>query len=197
MNPSDFRQLFDEHTSFVWRVLRRHGVPSRDLEDGCQDVFLVVFRSYDSFEGRSAVRSWLYGIAVRVALGRRRRAHVRREQLSDPTSALPGPDAAPAPDGFDAALQSEARELLAAALEALPAAKREVFALYELEGMTMSDVAAALAEPENTVLYRLYAARRDVLAFARKREQLASAGAFRARTRGQAWLSRLKKELAR
>jgi len=195
MNPSDFRQLFDEHTGFVWRVLRRHGVPSRDLEDGCQDVFLVVFRSYDSFEGRSAVRSWLYGIAVRVALGRRRRAHVRREQLSDPTSAPPVPDAAP--DGFDAALQSEARELLAAALEALPAAKREVFALYELEGMTMSEVAAALAEPENTVLYRLYAARRDVLAFARKREQLASAGASRARTGGQAWLSRLKKELAR
>jgi RNA polymerase sigma-70 factor (ECF subfamily) len=195
MNPSDFRQLFDEHTGFVWRVLRRHGVPSRDLEDGCQDVFLVVFRSYEAFEGRSTVRSWLYGIAVRVALGRRRRAHVRREQLSDPTSARPVPDAAP--DGFDAALQSEARALLAAALEALPAAKREVFVLYELEGMTMSEVAAALAEPENTVLYRLYAARRDVLAFARKREQLASAGALRARTGGQAWLSRLKKELAR
>ncbi|MDB4988750.1 MAG: putative polymerase sigma factor, partial [Myxococcaceae bacterium] len=43
-SASDFRALFDQHVDFVWRVVRRHGVPEREIEDVCQDVFLVVHR---------------------------------------------------------------------------------------------------------------------------------------------------------
>ncbi|HEX4351880.1 MAG TPA: sigma factor, partial [Polyangiales bacterium] len=78
MNSNEFRPLFDRHVAFVWRVLRRHGVPPNELEDGCQEVFLVLFKRYAEFEHRSSLRTFLYGIAVRVASALRRRAHHRR-----------------------------------------------------------------------------------------------------------------------
>jgi RNA polymerase sigma-70 factor (ECF subfamily) len=73
MNHEQFRGLFDLHAAFVWRVLARHGVPRRELEDGCQEVFLVLYRRAAELDGRSSLRTWLYGVAVRVALGMRRR----------------------------------------------------------------------------------------------------------------------------
>jgi hypothetical protein len=48
-----FRALFRAHAAFVWRVLRRHGVREADLEDVCQEVFMVVHRRLGEFEGRS------------------------------------------------------------------------------------------------------------------------------------------------
>src|SRR5207237_6566320 len=72
-------ELFEAHVGFVWRVLRSLGVPASDLEDASQEVFLVVHRKRATFEGRSSIRTWLYGICVRTASDRRRRASVRRE----------------------------------------------------------------------------------------------------------------------
>jgi RNA polymerase sigma-70 factor (ECF subfamily) len=68
--------------------------------------------------------------------------------------------------------RAEHRQTLALIQEALARLsedKREVFALYELEGMTMAEVARALSIPENTALYRLYGARDEVLSFVRRR----------------------------
>ena len=45
-----FRKLFDRHAPLVWRALRHLGVREADVADQCQEVFLVVFRRYDSFE---------------------------------------------------------------------------------------------------------------------------------------------------
>jgi RNA polymerase sigma-70 factor (ECF subfamily) len=188
MSPNDFKALFEQHAGFVWRVLQRHRVPRRDIEDGCQEVFLVLFRRWAEFEGRSSVRTWLYGIAVRVALGMRRRAHFRRELLTEqvPEGVAPG-------DGFDDSLQREASQLLTAALAALARPKREVFALYELEDMTMAEVSSALGIAENTALYRLYAARDEILGFVRKQELLATARSARPDARPRDWVNRLKK----
>lgn len=166
MRAVPFRQLFDEHSDFVWRVLRRHGVPVRELEDACQEVFLVVFRRLPEFEGRSSLRTWVYGIAVRVAIAFRRRAFVRRESLS-----AQAPDAALESEVVDFYAQRDAQLLLHAALSELPRPKREVFILYELEGMTVAETGAALGVPENTALYRLYAARKIVAASLRRRMQ--------------------------
>jgi RNA polymerase sigma-70 factor (ECF subfamily) len=170
----EFRQLFAEQFGFVWRVLQRHGVPARELEDGCQEVFLVVFRRVGEFERRSSLRTWIYGIAVRVAIGMRRRAYRRRELLTDAV-----PEAVAAHEASSAAEVSEARALLEAALNTLPRAKREVFVLYELESMTMAEVAHALGIPEGTALYRLYRAREEVETFMRRAE-LRSRGSARA-----------------
>ena len=62
-----FTGLFREHAPYVWRVLRRLGVAEADVEDACQEVFLVVHRRAESFDGTSSVKTWIYGICVRVA----------------------------------------------------------------------------------------------------------------------------------
>src|SRR5580704_9404019 len=78
-----FKEVYDEHFRFVWRSLRRLGVPESDVADAVQDVFLVVHRRLCEFEGRSKVSTWLYGICYRVARDRRRLAHVRRRADDD------------------------------------------------------------------------------------------------------------------
>lgn len=158
-------QLFDAHADFVWRVLRRHGVPARELGDGCQEVFLVVHRRYGEFEGRSAVRTWLYAIAIRVAAGMRRKSHLMREQLE----AAPGMSVLQPPEQLEQVARARELAALERALAQLAPEKREVFVLYEIEGMTMAEVARSLSVPENTALYRLYAARAELRAALERR----------------------------
>lgn len=148
------RAVFDEHARYVWRALRHLGIAEADVEDLCQEVFVVVHRKLGEFEGRSEVRTWLYGICLRVAADHRRRAHVRHERPhADPSegvAASPGlrPDA-----------RTEARSTLQSLLDELDEDKRAVLVLYELEGLTMKEVAAAVGCPLQTAYSRLHAAR--------------------------------------
>lgn len=154
---SEFRQIFDEHAAFLWRTLRHLGVRERDLEDVCQDVFLVAHRRLDSFRGESSLRTWLYGIAVRLASEHRRRAHVRREV---PTSDPPGLEHAYHEQ--NPVEHSELRVLLNGILDQLDEEKRTVFVLYEIEDLDMKDVAKVVGCPLQTAYSRLHAARRVV-----------------------------------
>lgn len=157
MPSTDFQDIFAQHVDFVWRVLRRHGVPERELEDYCQEVFVVVHQKRATFEGRSSLRTWIYAIAVRVALGARRKSHVRREVLE----ATP-PEEAAAESALERAATNQTLARAAQALSAMAPEKREVFVLYELEGLTMAEVAASLEIPEPTALSRLYTARQEI-----------------------------------
>ncbi|MGC4087014.1 MAG: sigma-70 family RNA polymerase sigma factor [Polyangiaceae bacterium] len=159
-----FDELFDEYATFVWRVLGRLGVASSDLADTSQEVFLVVHRRLGDFEGRSSVKSWIYGICVRVAAAWRRKPHRVRERLLDE-------DVHETSSGSqDEELeQRRAREKLVSVLERLDEDKRNVFVLYELEELTMPQVAEALGCPLTTAYSRLHAARKTVrAAFARE-----------------------------
>ena len=69
---------------------------------------------------------------------------------------------------FEQASQKQTFELAAEALSKMDDDKREVFALYELEGLTMADVAKSLEIPEGTALSRLYAAREEIQRFVQK-----------------------------
>lgn len=163
-DPNQFRPLFEEHAGFVFRVLKRHGVPERDLDDACQEVFVVVLRQLAGFEGRSSLRTWIYAIAARVALASRRRAHIRHELLDGEPH-----EQASAAVALDEAAQRQLLALAAEALTTMAEGKREVFVLYELEGLTMAEVAASLQIPEPTVLSRLYAARDEIQRFVHAR----------------------------
>jgi RNA polymerase sigma-70 factor, ECF subfamily len=178
MNHEQFRGLFDSHAAFVWRVLARHGVPRRELEDGCQEVFIVLYRRAAELENRPSLRPWLYAVAVRVALGMRRRAYHRREQLTE-VAVEEGGSAQP----FEAVHSRELYQQLTAALASLPRVRREVFVLYELEDMTIAQAADALGIPENTALYRLHAARDAIAGFVRR--QALVSDVVRLRRRGR------------
>lgn len=156
--PLSVAQLFNTEGPYVVRALRYFGVPESDLADGCQDVFIVVHRKLDSFEQRSAIRTWLYRICQRVAADRRRRAHTRRELVTDT------PITERATDDRTIAERSEARALLLEALEALDEDKRVVFVLYEIEGLSMKEVAEVIGCPLQTAYSRLHAARQTMAA---------------------------------
>ena len=75
-------EIYERHFDFVWRSLRRLGVQAVDLEDAAQDVFVVVHRRLVDFEHRSTLKSWLFGIALRVAKVYRHKATRQRTRQS-------------------------------------------------------------------------------------------------------------------
>jgi RNA polymerase sigma-70 factor, ECF subfamily len=153
----DFVEVFREHGAFVLRTVRRMGVPSCDVEDVAQNVFLVVHRHLGSYEGRGSVKAWLFGI-VRRAVADHRRARRRRPEV--PT--LDPPVGSAPPLGEADLDRARERALLDRALDSLSDDKREVFVLYELEQMPMAEVAAAVGCPLQTAYSRLYSARERV-----------------------------------
>lgn len=162
-----FATLFRTEAPFVWRVLRRHGVPERELEDACQEVFVVVHRKQESFEGRASVRTWLYAIARRVASH-----HTRAMRARPPLAEADGPELAAEASSEPEQELDRRRQLgwLESALADLDEDKREVFILYELELLTVAEVAAAVGCNESTALYRLHAARAALRSTLKRRE---------------------------
>jgi RNA polymerase sigma-70 factor (ECF subfamily) len=148
-----FAAIYESHARFVWRVLYRLGVARADVEDVCQEVFLVVHRRLAEFEGRSSLRTWIYGIALRCASDYRRRT-ARHQTSGEPPHDL-AIDAAQL-EHVDA---REARALLDRMLDLLDADKREVFVLFELEELSMAEVIAIVGCPLQTGYSRLHAAR--------------------------------------
>lgn len=69
---ADFADVYEEHFEFVWRSLRLLGVAPESLDDAVQDAFGVVLRKLPEFEGRSTLRTWIFGIVQNVALNQRR-----------------------------------------------------------------------------------------------------------------------------
>jgi RNA polymerase sigma-70 factor (ECF subfamily) len=148
------REIFETHARFVIRIVRRLGVRASDVEDLAQEVFVIVHRRREDLQSGAAVRSWLFGITRRVVSNYHRLARHRHEEPSDGLDALPA-ESDPSRD-LDG---SRERRLLDRALEKLDADKRDVFVLFELEGIDMREVAQMVGCPLNTAYSRLYAAR--------------------------------------
>jgi RNA polymerase sigma-70 factor (ECF subfamily) len=162
-----FAQVYEEQFAFVWRTARRLGTPDANLDDVAQESFVVVHQQLAKFEGRSSVKTWVYGIVRNVV-----RAHRRMLQAKHPHSLWPGvgpdPDSlSDASDGQRAGpTQAEAVRLVDRWLEALDDDKREVFVLAELEEMSAPEIERALGVPLNTVYSRLRLARQEFAAAA-------------------------------
>lgn len=152
-------QLFRELGPYVWRVMRRMGMSEAEADDLCQEVFLTAHRKRHEFEGRSTIKTWLYGIAIRVASDHRRRAHVRREDLM---AELPELNAAGAADQAEMLDQLRARHLLDQVLASLDEVRRVTFVLYEVEDLPLRRIAEIMEVPLQTVYSRLKSARKHV-----------------------------------
>jgi RNA polymerase sigma-70 factor (ECF subfamily) len=146
----DFDAIYHRELDYVWRTLARFGVAPSDLGDAAHDVFIVVFRRWSELDPTRPVRPWLFGIARRVAAGRRRKP---AELAND------RPETAVAVDPRVAQ-----RELLWSALATLDDMRREVIILHDLEGHTGAEIATLLGLSINTVHSRLRLARASLLA---------------------------------
>jgi len=147
LSAAKLRALREEHFEFLWRSLRRLGVPEADVDDAVQQVFLVAARREIQ---PGAERSFLFATALRVASHARRTLRRRREsgdEVPEQTDATPSPE-----ELLD---QRRARALLDEVLESLALDVRAVFILFELEEMTVVEIAAMLDIPPGTASSRL------------------------------------------
>lgn len=159
--PLVFDAVYEQWLDFVWRSLRRLGVAESALDDAVQDVFIVVHRRLGDFQGNSTLKTWLFGIAIRVARDHRR-ALVRRGVME----ALPGDLSDDAAGPFDALSQKEALAALDAMLRRLDDDKRAIFVMMDIEEMSAVEAAEVLGIKMNTAYSRLRLARAEIEAMA-------------------------------
>ncbi len=142
-----------EHHGFLFRLLRRLGLGESAAEDAAQQVLCTFARRVGEIEDGKE-KAFLFGTAVRVAQSTRRKLGSLRE--SSDQELLEGIAGAGADELLD---DHRARALLDRFLQAMPLDLRTVFVLYELEEMTMAQIAVLLSLPNGTVASRLRRAR--------------------------------------
>jgi RNA polymerase sigma-70 factor (ECF subfamily) len=160
--PLDFTRVYESWFDPCLRWLRALGIPDADLEDVGQEVFVVVRRKLDAFDG-DKLPAWLYRITTRTASDHRRRAWFRRlwtrgsrVDLDSVASAAAGPS--------EIYERREAERLLDRVLGRMTEKRRAAFALYEIEGYSGEEIALLLDVPVATVWTRLHHARQEFLA---------------------------------
>ncbi len=159
----DFAQVYEQHVRFVWRTLRRLGVPYEDCDDAVQDVFLIVHRKLGEFRPEAPVKHWLYRLTAGIARDHRR-AHRRKDPKQHgliPVAASDEVADAGRQGPAELAERTAAARLIRDLLQQLDEAKREVFVLADLEQMTAPEIARVLQIPLNTVYSRLRRARAE------------------------------------
>jgi RNA polymerase sigma-70 factor, ECF subfamily len=151
------RELVDRHYDFVWRSLRRLGVPDGDVDDAAQEVFCTAARKIAAIRPGSA-KAFLFQTSLRVAAdarrARRRRREVAQDEIPEKRDAL---DPAIAAD--EILDLRRARKRLDTILDEMPIDLRAVFVLFLLDEVTMAEIATLLGVPAGTVASRLRRAR--------------------------------------
>jgi RNA polymerase sigma-70 factor (ECF subfamily) len=165
-----FREVFITHRADVARLLGRMVGRRADLEDLLQEVFVQVHRSLSSFRSESRLSTWIYRVAVNVALMHRRSAKSRPVVVATQEPVLLD-DAAP-PD--EQLVRRRRVEALYRLLDRVSDKKRTVYVLHELEGMSPNEISKVVGAPVLTVRTRLFYARREVLAMLREEPALAA-----------------------
>ncbi|MDF2697828.1 MAG: polymerase sigma factor RpoE [Labilithrix sp.] len=165
------RECVTAHFASVHRFLRSLGVPGDAIDDAAQDVFLVAAKRIDEVRP-GAEKAYLFSTAVRIAHVVRRRYF--REAPTDDIEETAGESNAASPD--ELLDQKRAEELLGRLLAGLSEELRSAFVLYEIEGMTLTEIAKIVDVPRATAASRVRRSREE---FQRRLEK------YRKRSQGE------------
>jgi len=167
-DDSAFAELVAEHQRMVVQLAMNLLGDRDEALDLSQDVFIRVFRTIGQFRGQSALRTWIYRIAVNQARNRHRfwRRRRRSDQVSlDAHVEAHGDFQCGAETGPDRILaQKELAARLKDALDALPFDQRTVVVLREVDGLSYDEIAFSLGVAVGTVKSRLTRARQTLRA---------------------------------
>ncbi|MBK8256169.1 MAG: sigma-70 family RNA polymerase sigma factor [Polyangiaceae bacterium] len=150
--------LVRDHAAFVWRSVRRLGVPAADVDDVTQTVFLKVRERLGELTPESA-RGALYRLALGLSSNHKRSVSRRREVDIEDESVRTVDRSAM---GRNPSTQVEQRQLLDKLLEPLAIDLRAVLVLHEAEELTVPEIAELLDIPTGTAASRLRRAREEV-----------------------------------
>jgi len=156
-----FVRLVELHSGALFRYLLRM-VGDRPLaEDLLQDTFAAAYTHRHTFRGPGSVKAWLFTIArngARNALRDGSRTVTDGEALSRALAALPADARGPE----DELLRLELRTEILAALQRLPAARREAAVLRDIEGLSYAEIAAISGSSEGAVRVQVHRARQQL-----------------------------------
>jgi RNA polymerase sigma-70 factor (ECF subfamily) len=154
-NEERFGALHGKYCDGIWRYLRRVGLTPAEADDATQHVFLVVSQRLVTIRLGSE-RAFLYEVASRVAADVRRRA-ARRYEGPAPSEHIEA--VATRPD--DLLEERDRLSTLDTILSEMSPEHRQVFALFEIEELSMKEIARILKTPPGTVASRLRRAREE------------------------------------
>jgi RNA polymerase sigma-70 factor, ECF subfamily len=159
--------LVDEHQRLVYQLALHLLGDHNEALDLSQEVFLRVFRTIHRFRGQSALRTWIYRIAINQARNRmrwwRRRRRGQQVSLDDHVRAhgeLPSESATTSPERVYR--QKEVAGRIWQALEALPFDQKTAIVLREIDGLSYDEIAFSLGVAVGTVKSRLARARESL-----------------------------------
>jgi RNA polymerase sigma-70 factor, ECF subfamily len=157
-----FRELFDRYHRQVLAVaVGMTGNPD-DAMDVAQETFLRAHRNLGAFLGESSFYTWLYRIAVNVAIDHRRR-DARRAEVPSDTEMLEETHAAERTSEPDAGASSaELRQTLLSAIDELTPEHKAAIVLREIEGLSYEDISKVMQCSKGTVMSRLHYARKKL-----------------------------------
>lgn len=162
-----FEALVAKHHRQVYQTCLGFVFAKEEAEDLCQEVFVEVFRSISTFEGRSKLSTWMHRIAVTKSL-----EHLRSQKRKKRAAQLLSifglqmqgwqPSADPR---HHPGLQMEHQEMSAAlyaAIDALPESQRACFVLCKIEGKSYEEVAEILGSTVSSVESLMFRARKNL-----------------------------------
>lgn len=156
-----WRQLYEENFGFVYRVARRLGTPTDEIDDVVQEVFIVVHQNLGRFDG-GRLTTWMYRICANVATDRHRRRRVRR--AFQRLKVWIGSVMDDSPESH--ACRTSAERSVEQVFERMSPRKREVLAMFELEHLGVEEIAERLGCSPGTVKSRLHHARKEFVSIA-------------------------------
>jgi RNA polymerase sigma-70 factor, ECF subfamily len=144
-----FVELMERHERRVYNLAYRMLGRAEDARDATQDAFLSCYRNLERFRGDSAFGTWLYRIAANACYDA-----LRKRPLAVSIDALSSE-----PPAADHADRAAAAADVHRALQAVPPEFRSVLVLFELQDLSVDDIAEALEIPVGTVKSRLHRGR--------------------------------------
>lgn len=158
---SSFDEFYGLYFHEVCRWARALGGLDADVEDIAQEVFLVVRRKLEDFDGAHP-RAWLYRITQRTVSDYRRKVWFQR--MVRPAAELLNQLIDPADGPREIILLRESERRVSNILNQMSQVRRAAFVLHEIEGYSGEEIAALEGVPVATVYTRLHHARREFLA---------------------------------
>ena len=154
-----FERLYQMHGARMKSMARNLLGTTSDAEDAVQETFLKIQRSITTFRGQSSFATWSFRILINTCYDARR-SRMRKKEVSQDEPE--NPEAAPRPEARAPGAHPSLRLALERAVAQLTRQQREVFLMYEVEGMRHSEIAAVMEISETASKNTLFQAKKNL-----------------------------------